>query len=429
MQEHQRPLPQLFRICNGISIVLDQVAPAIPQGPPASERALREIPPTNIQEAQDTAQNHVQTVQLPAWLTFDRQVLRFFAYVKEPLLEVAPEAYRVRHCIMLHHLEDATLAINEPRQPGSSFPCGPVLKRHKFMEAQRTPLDADIPAPEDPQEQRERERRAAGLKTAAQRPQPVLRFQCYWDDRLALYGDMRMLRLYYYLSDDTVHLVEVLRPNCGRDPFPHMLRRMRLPKHPEPVGARPLSEGLRITPPEAYYRWQELRIGGQIEVFGRKVMIYDCDAFTRQWIKEHLQLPDAALKPMPPKPPRKDFNKFVGNDGKVLRFSAVLNPRPGSSPADAAIDLERSFVVSFFLADNALLIFERAQPNSGWVGGKYLERRQIRNPAASSFYGPQDMRVGAKVHAAGRTFSLTAADEYTRKYLESTIANRDRTSS
>ena len=42
-----------------------------------------------------------------------------------------------------------------------------------------------------------------------------------------------------------------------------------------------------------------------------------------------------------PKPPRKDFNKFVVNDGKVLRFSAVLNPRPGSSPADAAIDLER----------------------------------------------------------------------------------------
>ncbi len=64
----------------------------------------------------------------------------------------------------------------------------------------------------------------------------VLRFQCYWDDRLALYGDMRMLRLYYYLSDDTVELVEVLRPNCGRDPFPHMLRRMCLPKHREPVG-------------------------------------------------------------------------------------------------------------------------------------------------------------------------------------------------
>lgn len=62
-----------------------------------------------------------------------------------------------------------------------------------------------------------------------------------------------------------------------------------------------------------------------------------------------------------------------------------------------------SFVVSFFLADDTLLIFERAQPNSGWVGGKFLERRQIRHPAASSFYGPQDMRVGAKVHAAGRS--------------------------
>jgi hypothetical protein len=66
----------------------------------------------------------------------------------------------------------------------------------------------------------------------------VLRFRCYWDDRQSLYGDLRHYRLYYYLSDDTVEAVEVLPRNCGRNPFPHLLRRMRLPKHTQPVGTR-----------------------------------------------------------------------------------------------------------------------------------------------------------------------------------------------
>lgn len=64
----------------------------------------------------------------------------------------------------------------------------------------------------------------------------VLRFHCYWDDRLALYGDMRLFSLYYYLADDSIEVVEVLPRNCGRDPIPHMLRRMHLPKRPGPVG-------------------------------------------------------------------------------------------------------------------------------------------------------------------------------------------------
>ena len=54
---------------------------------------------------------------------------------------------------------------------------------------------------------------------------------------MALYGDMHLFKMYYYLSDDTIEVVEVLPRNCGRDPFPHMLRRMRLPKCPESVGA------------------------------------------------------------------------------------------------------------------------------------------------------------------------------------------------
>ncbi|BDA45446.1 EF-hand domain-containing family member C2 [Coccomyxa sp. Obi] len=442
LEEHQRPLPQLFRICNGIPVVLDQV-------------------------------------------------LRFFAYVRESSWEAAPEG-STRRCVILYYLEDATLAINEQHQPGSGLSHGAILRRHKssvqlkdlsvgnnltlfsrtyhiigadgftrrFMEERGLPLAADMAVPEDEWERRERERRTARQQLAAQRQPPnnrdtsnaVLRFHCYWDDRLALYGDMRLFTLYYYLADDSIEVVEVLPRNCGRDPVPHMLRRMRLPKHPGPVGAWPPSAGSRIRRPEDYYQWHELRVGSHVEVYGRKLMVYDCDAFTRHWFTQHLHMDEAALTPIPvpsiepkvcsrevppdalgigaeedslqnvlrllPKAPKKDLNKFVRNDGKVLRFTAVLHARAGSSPADAAIDRDRSFVVSFFLADDTVLIFERVQPNSGWLGGKFLERCRIMNPEASTYYGPKDMTVGATVHAAGRAFLLTGADEYTRNYID-----------
>lgn len=41
-----------------------------------------------------------------------------------------------------------------------------------------------------------------------------------------------------------------------------------------------------------------------------------------------------------PKPPRSDFNHFVQNDGKALRFGAKLLRQADGSPVEAA-DLER----------------------------------------------------------------------------------------
>ena len=44
---------------------------------------------------------------------------------------------------------------------------------------------------------------------------------------------------------------------------------------------------------------------------------------------------------------------------------------------------ERRFVLSFFMADDSLAIFEPPLKNSGVVGGKYLERRQVTHPAST----------------------------------------------
>lgn len=58
----------------------------------------------------------------------------------------------------------------------------------------------------------------------------MLRFFTLWDDADSLYGESRPVTIHYYLVDDTVEVAEVHQPNSGRDPFPILMRRQRLPK-------------------------------------------------------------------------------------------------------------------------------------------------------------------------------------------------------
>lgn len=34
-----------------------------------------------------------------------------------------------------------------------------------------------------------------------------------------------------------------------------------------------------------YYNWRDLSIGATVKVYGRDMLIYDCDAFTKKWYK------------------------------------------------------------------------------------------------------------------------------------------------
>jgi hypothetical protein len=57
-------------------------------------------------------------------------------------------------------------------------------------------------------------------------------------------------------------------------------------------------------------------------------------------------------------------------------------------------DKERSFVLSYFLMDDTLLIFEPPVRNSGISGGKYLERSRVYKPAPLE-EEPYTYQVGA----------------------------------
>lgn len=61
-------------------------------------------------------------------------------------------------------------------------------------------------------------------------PPQVLRFYAMWDDTKSMFGENRPYIIHYYLADDTVEVREVHKPNDGRDPFPVLIKRQRLPK-------------------------------------------------------------------------------------------------------------------------------------------------------------------------------------------------------
>ncbi|EEQ99578.1 conserved hypothetical protein, partial [Perkinsus marinus ATCC 50983] len=77
------------------------------------------------------AKNAPQLRIQPAWLQHDRQVLRYYAYFQEPVVESPVENFRVRKCTILYYLEDGSLHILEPRVLNSGLQQGAYLKRHR----------------------------------------------------------------------------------------------------------------------------------------------------------------------------------------------------------------------------------------------------------------------------------------------------------
>ena len=96
-----------------------------------------------------------------------------------------------------------------------------------------------------------------------------------------------------------MEVLEVMGRNSGREPFPKLLRRQKLPKHGSyGVGIRPASEDTLRKRSDNTYHWSELRVGDVVNVFGRELTLRDCDEHTRGWYEERLGLTAAASRRM-----------------------------------------------------------------------------------------------------------------------------------
>lgn len=276
----------------------------------------------------------------------------------------------------------------------------------------------------------------------------VLRFHCVWDNRgEVLFGERGFYTLHFFLTDNTAEILEVLATNSGKDPFPKLLTRCRLPLDPSRATTSLLGTSRADRRGDGFLHWSSLRIGECVNVYGRQLELRGCDDFTRCWYLEkgldqpedlceaEVPAPVSSLR-IPPhngfgseedsrqsclhlqmKPARKDVAKILANDMKKLQLSARL---VGASSTDA----DRLFFISVYMADDTLAVFEPAQKNSGVLGGRFLARKQYpKGGSGSAGYGsgpflPPDFYVGAEITLNNFRFKVIDVDESSLKIME-----------
>ncbi|XP_053140165.1 EF-hand domain-containing protein 1 isoform X2 [Hemicordylus capensis] len=435
---------------------------------------------------------------IPAHVAFDKKVLKFDAYFQEDVPISTEEHFRIRQVGIYYYLEDDSMSVMEPIVENSGIPQGKFIKRQRlpkndrgdnyhwkdlnrginitiygktfrivdcdpftqtFLESQGIEVNPPEKMIFDPYtELRKMPLRMYvtptdfdQLKQFLAFDKKVLRFYAMWDDTENMFGENRSFIIHYYLADDTVEVREVHERNDGRDPFPVLIRRQRLPKTlVEKKGTFP-SCVLEISDQEVleWFTAKDFAVGKSTTLLGRTFFIYDCDEFTRQFYQDKFGISDFqpvdVTKPpaekvkqiippyngygflddslqncfsLIPQPPRKNIIKMLENDHKVLRYACLLeSPNPE--------DRKRRFVLSYCLATDMISIYEPPVRNSGVIGGRYLGKTRVAKPGSSpddpAYYEPADFTVGATIEVFGHRFVITDVDEYVLSYIESNL--------
>lgn len=286
---------------------------------------------------------------------------------------------------------------------------------------------------------------ATEVKAAKQffdKDRQVLRLKAVWDDSKNLYGEKHFFTIYYFLSDDSIELVEDAAANSGRDPFPSFCRRQKIIKSKATTDAG-LTFGQKEAQSDAqYYDDADMQIGNEVHIFGRTFLIYDYDKFTRDHMKQAFGI--TAYTPLDvkeaPKPPvRRDpppYNGYGSEEDSLASWRSLDMKPPRKSNAnfekygDATVKFQlgleganandelRRFVLTTYLADGTIAIFESVQRNSGILGGKFLQRQKVTNTETGKPFVASDFYLGAKVTINKFRFFVASSDERSLCFME-----------
>ncbi|KAF5295445.1 hypothetical protein FQA39_LY13106 [Lamprigera yunnana] len=434
---------------------------------------------------------------LPHYALYDQKCISFKAFFKEAVTESPAEYYRVRIVNIIYFLEDDTMTVMEPKVRDSGLEQGRLVRRGKhiknssgdfwhwkdlsvgkdicingiiyhltdcdvftreFMGSQGLVMGDVEEMPPDPYTQmRQLSVQMHESKTPATDDKlrrfleydgKVLNFDVVWDTRDVEFGELRHYKLLYFLADDTISIKEIFEKNSGRDPIALILRKRKIPKM---WTDRPLtypSLYLELTDAEVteYYQPKDLLVGDTVYILGRRILLVDCDPFTRNYYRnafcieqkppiEYKTKPTPLpTKPMPPHdgigsledslqntkkfiltPPRKDVIRQLLNANKYLRYVMKID---AVHPEDEI----RRFIMKYSLSEGTCYIYEPPIRNSGITGGKYLKDSLLIKPNSDplnpEYYTPADFYIGAVVNVFQQRFIIIDADLYVYRYME-----------
>jgi len=260
----------------------------------------------------------------------------------------------------------------------------------------------------------------------------TLKFRCIWDDTQHLYGDVIEFCLAYYLADDSIEIVSIPSSISKEKTRLKLLKRARLPKNFQDT----MSLGTKANT-EAFFHWSDFYIGMSLEVYGRVLILADGDAITREFFEQQqMPLNEPIVRPPPEVliherevPPPTGF----GSEEDSLR-SVAGSLLPGPAPvkklgenkvlsflasllSGGVDDIDRRFVITYYVQDQTLKVVEPPVRNSGFTGGVFLSRRAIKSPQGE-LVTERDIFIGCKLRILKHEFQLLDCSESTLRWME-----------
>jgi hypothetical protein len=167
---------------------------------------------------------------------------------------------------------------------------------------------------------------------------------------------VRNLVVFYYVTDNTISICEPKQMNSGI-PQGTFLRRQHVPNP---------------NIPKKFYNAQDFKVGSYIEIYGKNILLCDCDENTRNFYNHLGIVQDPGFTPetdvfqstvIPTFKPKEwsglnsgvlngkvpSQKQFLANDRKVLRFY---------------IHSREPYILHYYLADDTMEIREVNYPNS-----------------------------------------------------------------
>jgi hypothetical protein len=212
---------------------------------------------------------------------------------------------------------------------------------------------------------------------------------------------VRNVKIMFYLEDDTIQVNEPRTKNAGYNQGT-IINRHRIPR-PRPYD-------------DTFYTIEDFNVQKEVEFYGKKFKITDCDAFTRNFltklgvrVADPVEAPrdpyqnardvqDGSQNPLRPYERVDTLKQFLEHDRQVLRFEAVWDDR------DTKFGELRRFRLHYYLADDTVEILEKLPPNSGRDSNSTFLARQKLPMEIVSMGKPGDKPTRTVLNVIGNFF-------------------------